>query len=280
MRTIFTLLAISALMACNEPTHQVDNKLASAAENNSSAMVYLSGKIGEYPVFMSFTNGQDIEGQYRYASSSSFLRVKGTKSDDGQYIISEFNSNGVVTGVFKGKIGNDGAFTGFWENQLKDEPKLYFEMAPIDQNAYISLNKLEDNQNDAAQDHMSSELNGEAFSGRYEFIIGGSDSQTGSKDWTFTFKGADFSFEGKCSEECGGQIAQGKGRLVSANVGEGVGKTEEYAEGWEEENIGMCRYNFKFSNNAVVVQQTDCGDMSFNCYLASLEGTIPRVTRE
>lgn len=280
MKTNFLLLAICALMACNEPTDQADNKMAAATDNSSSAMAYFSGKIGEYPVFMSFTNGKEIDGQYRYTSSSSFLRIKGTKSEDGQYTLSEFNSKGVVTGVFKGKMDNDGAFTGFWENQLKDAPKLYFEMEPIDQNTYNSLNKLDGSQINTAQNNPSSELNGDSYSGNYELLVGSSDSPTGSISWNFTFRGADFSYEGRCSEECGGQIAKGTGRLVSTNVGEGVGKTEEYAEGWEEENIGTCRYNFKFSSKAVEVQQTDCGDMNFNCYLASLEGTIPRVTQK
>jgi hypothetical protein len=243
-------------------------------------MAYFSGKIGEYPVFMSFTNGQDIEGQYRYASSSSFLRVKGTRSADGQYTISEFNDKGVVTGLFRGKMENNGTFSGFWENQLKDKPKLYFEFVAIDQSTYLSNNELGGAQVSNSQNNSTLELIGDSYAGEYVRLIGHPEAPTGSVNWSFTFNGADFSFEGRCSEECGGQIAQGTGRLVSTNVGEGVGKTEEYAEGWEEENIGTCRYNFKFSNHAVVVQQTDCGDMIFNCYLASLEGTIPRVTQE
>jgi hypothetical protein len=291
MRTILFLLAVVIFISCTDTasprdsnstkkgTNQVSGELDQQAVIESPATLYFSGKIGEYPIFMSISNDEDIEGQYRYAGSSSFMNLKGTKNKDGQLSISEFNSKGVVTGMFEGKVDDKGTFTGFWENQLKDKPKLYFELTSIDPNTYDSQNKPKTIEKSDSGNSQNSDFDGESFAGEYKYWIGGEDAPTGSITWTFTFSGADFIFEGVGTEECGELKAKGSGRLISTNGGEGVGNFVEKYDFFEDENnaTGTCGYVFEFTDESVKIHEKNCEGDSPQCPRVYLTGKIPKV---
>lgn len=79
------------------------------------------GKIGGYDIDMllSFEEGQRIDGEYRYLPTDSYLRLEGIYLNDGIFYMKEIDDNGVVTGIFYGRIIND-RITGFWQHPTKD----------------------------------------------------------------------------------------------------------------------------------------------------------------
>lgn len=278
MKLFFSIILIIGLVACSNSNEQNGNAdldqdgailPGNEVDINSVDSLYFSGAIGEYPVIMAVSNEEGATGRYRYMSSSAFMNLKGDLKNAKELDLSEFNAKGVVTGTFEGMIDANGSYSGFWTNQLKDKPKLHFELAAIDMREFITLDvsgqstKINNSTSEAS-------YNGEQFSGEYKYWIGGEDAPTGAIRWVFIFIGGDFNFNGRYEEECGLVEISGTGKLTSSRSGIGSIKPNKNS------NDAPCKFEFNFDEEFVYVIENGCFGYSEECPLFSLSGKIPR----
>jgi hypothetical protein len=228
------------------------------------------GKVGEYPLIMKVSGEKEIKGEVKYDISSSYMNILGTKSYDGSLSISEYNDKGVVTGEFEGSIDENGSFTGFWSNKLKDRPKLYFELLPMTSESYEAQRNQQSNIG-ISSEAKSGGLKGESYSGKYIYWIGDEDAPTGSITWNIIFSGEKFSYEGRGDGEWCVLETTGKGSLVADTVGKGVGTTTETFDGDENSSrTANCSYTFNFGPESVLVSQDSCHGQVWECYDVTL----------
>jgi len=62
-----------------------------------------------------------ISGNYFYEKVGYLINISGTIDKNGNFSISETNSDGIVTGTFTGKSSNLNELTGVWQNAKKDK---------------------------------------------------------------------------------------------------------------------------------------------------------------
>lgn len=73
------------------------------------------GSIDKYPVRIQLArNGPDLSGKYIYIRNDKEFNLKGTVDTQNSFVLSEFDSNGNQTGVFKGNLSSDSELNGTW----------------------------------------------------------------------------------------------------------------------------------------------------------------------
>lgn len=87
----------------------------SAEASSDDNHLKLSGTIGSYPVNMvlNIDGAGDVTGAYYYQKKGpgNLLALKGSRADNGEISLAEFDNNGACTGFFVGKV-NNGVFSG------------------------------------------------------------------------------------------------------------------------------------------------------------------------
>ncbi len=119
---ILELFIASSLIACNGKTdNNADSHLNQTTNLTTSEIVVdftktFQGTINnKYEIEMNLTKkGSTVTGSYKYTTQNSSLTLKGTIDANGNINLSEFNSKGSITGVFKGNLIGP-SISGTWE---------------------------------------------------------------------------------------------------------------------------------------------------------------------
>lgn len=75
------------------------------------------GTIGDFPIEMElYQEDGHLTGWYWYPNKSEKLKIEGVLSHDSVFKIREFNSRGVLTGVFQGQFSSNYIAEGVWQN--------------------------------------------------------------------------------------------------------------------------------------------------------------------
>lgn len=70
---------------------------------------------GKYKITITLTKTNNkLNGSYSYDSKEIPLELQGSIDKSGNISLNEFDDNGTITGIFKGKLTNDSKITGQW----------------------------------------------------------------------------------------------------------------------------------------------------------------------
>ncbi|MFK7920630.1 MAG: DUF3298 domain-containing protein [Bacteroidia bacterium] len=144
---IGALCSMLLILACKQETERSagpqsqDSTIAIADSNarlesptaetpNYDEQIVWEGTIDKYPIEMTLKiTGEKVIGSYRYTSQENRLELKGELSAEGQYILTEYDSQANKTGLLKGEVEFEGRFTGSWMKP-DSSGELMFAMFP------------------------------------------------------------------------------------------------------------------------------------------------------
>ena len=132
-RLIFATLFLITFFSCGE------NSSSSKVEGVSIDFIKtFEGEIdNKYPIIAKIqSNSGVVSGSYLYKKGGQELELKGKIGQDGKVEISELDSKGNLTGIFKGEFSSESKIEGSWEksNEGKEMP-FYLIESSTDYNA-------------------------------------------------------------------------------------------------------------------------------------------------
>lgn len=116
---------------------------ANLDEDSEEKVIHLTGIIaGKYPIDMTLDLGNET-GTYYYVKNGpgNTLSLHITAlDDDGNIVIEEYNDNGEQTGVFEGRVMNDGKIDGWFTNYQGKEMTFSLQIDQQEDEGYSSNN--------------------------------------------------------------------------------------------------------------------------------------------